>query len=174
MHVFAGNVWLYSMNWVIMMSTLSSPVALEVVWTTFSATSADKVGIMTTLESSHHDTNFVITGGTGGCLHNLQCHQCWQSWHHDNSWDFSGSSYMLRLFSVLCWPAILQPGWQPRQMGPWQLLILHTHQMGLISLEGGSWQRGMGDSWCPGYGYPTPRATGNTDTYPMHQGPDSI
>ena len=34
----------------------------------------------------HHDANIVITGGTAGCHDdNLQCHQWWQSWHHDNS-----------------------------------------------------------------------------------------
>ena len=34
---------------------------------------------------SCHDTNFVITGGTAGCLDdNLQCHQWWQSWHHND------------------------------------------------------------------------------------------
>ena len=40
-----------------------------------------------TLKTEHcHDANFVITSGTGGCLYdNLQCHQWWQSWHHDNS-----------------------------------------------------------------------------------------
>ena len=34
---------------------------------------------------NHHDADFVITGGTGGCHDdNLQCHQGWQSRHHDN------------------------------------------------------------------------------------------
>ena len=36
---------------------------------------------------SLHDANFVITDGTGGCHNdNLQCHQWWQNWHHENSW----------------------------------------------------------------------------------------
>ena len=35
---------------------------------------------------SCHDANFVITGGTAGCYDNLQCHQWWQSWHHEDSW----------------------------------------------------------------------------------------
>ena len=36
--------------------------------------------------ASCHNANFVITGGTGGChKDNLQCHQWWQSWHHNNS-----------------------------------------------------------------------------------------
>ena len=35
---------------------------------------------------SCHDANFVVTGGTAGCLYdNLQCRQWQQSWHHDNS-----------------------------------------------------------------------------------------
>ena len=34
---------------------------------------------------SHHDADFVITVGTGGCHDdNFQCHQGWQSRHHDN------------------------------------------------------------------------------------------
>ena len=35
---------------------------------------------------SFHDANFAIIGGTADCHHdNLQCHQWWQSWHHDYS-----------------------------------------------------------------------------------------
>ena len=31
-----------------------------------------------------HDSNFVITGGTGGChKDNLRCHRWWQCWNHD-------------------------------------------------------------------------------------------
>ena len=30
--------------------------------------------------------DFVVIGGTAGCHYdNLQCHQWWQSWHHENS-----------------------------------------------------------------------------------------
>ena len=40
-------------------------------------------GYASTETVSHHDANFVITGGTGGCQNdNLQCHQWWQSWNH--------------------------------------------------------------------------------------------
>ena len=35
---------------------------------------------------SHYGANFVVSGGTSRYHYdNLQCHQWWQSWHHDNS-----------------------------------------------------------------------------------------
>ena len=62
-----------------------------------------QLNIVSPKMESHHDANFVGTGGrhwqqgflcheanfviTDGYLSiNLQCHKWWQSWHHDNSW----------------------------------------------------------------------------------------
>ena len=55
---------------VVSMPTLSSMVTLKVV---------------ILKPESCHDANFVITGDIEGChSDNLQCHQQWQSWHHDD------------------------------------------------------------------------------------------
>ena len=57
------------------------------IWLTFTQPSC------TLKMKHHHDADFVVTGGTGGCRNdNLQCHQWWQSWHHNNS-----------QFSILYW-----------------------------------------------------------------------
>ena len=42
---------------------------------------------MTLKIDSCNDANFVITGGTASYHYdNLQCHQWWQSWYHNDSW----------------------------------------------------------------------------------------
>ena len=60
---------------------------------------------------SCNDANFVITGGTGGCHYdNLQCHQWWQSWHHNNS-QFSMSMHTdsPRVYFVMVWHKSVLP-----------------------------------------------------------------
>ena len=38
------------------------------------------------IRRSCYDANSAISGGTAGCHYdNVECHQWWQSWHHDNS-----------------------------------------------------------------------------------------
>ena len=56
-----------------------------------------------------HDANFVITGGTGGCHYdNLQCHQWWQSWHHDCSWFSVSCCFILSLEALESWPMVVK------------------------------------------------------------------
>ena len=44
------------------------------------------VHLIPTLKTKNcHDAILVVTGDTAGCQYdNLQCHQWWKSWHHDN------------------------------------------------------------------------------------------
>ena len=57
---------------------------------------------------SHHDANFVVTGGTVGCLYdNLRCHQWRQSWHYDNSrfsvCDMLDVAFLPAVFHRISW-----------------------------------------------------------------------
>ena len=67
------------------MPTLPSLLVLEdVIVITFSSTSDNKFGIMTTIDS-FHDANFAVTVGAWGChCDKLQFHKWQQIWHHDN------------------------------------------------------------------------------------------
>ena len=52
---------------------------------------------------NHPDANFVITGGIGGCrLDNLQCHQWWQSWHHNYSVFTAYTVYPIKYAHKFC------------------------------------------------------------------------
>ena len=53
-----------------------------------------------------YNANFVVTGGTAGCLNdNLQCHQWPQSWHYDNS-QFSVSTKQYLLLGAVDWSLV--------------------------------------------------------------------
>ena len=69
---------------IVVMPSLSSLAAPQVVMPTCDATSDDKVGLIRT--DSCHDVNFFATGGTIGCHpENRVCHKWRQSGHHYDS-----------------------------------------------------------------------------------------